>query len=245
MIKTRYLLVFISLFCSKAVFAQSGPPAWGGGADLEDFSFGFSFQYVNGYYKIEKKPGWRAPYFDAETNKNLTDSVNTISSKNSPGFAIGFIARYSITDHLEVRTTPALVFSDRNLSYTYKTPSQDIDKTVAANMIDLPLLLKLKSDRIGNMRAYIMGGVKYSQAIGSQKKDPTDDPLAKLVKNVSGFGSYEAGLGLDIYFEFFKLSPEIRFSNSFGNILVPETHPFSAPINKLSLHNVMFSLYFE
>jgi hypothetical protein len=95
------------------------------------------------------------------------------------------------------------------------------------------------------MRAYIMGGVKYSQAIGSQKKDPTDDPLAKLVKNVSGFGSYEAGLGLDIYFEFFKLSPEIRFSNSFGNILVPETHPFSAPINKLSLHNVMFSLYFE
>lgn len=57
MIKTRYLLVLICLFCSEAVFAQSSPPAWGGGADQEDFSFGFSFQYVNSYYKIDKKPG--------------------------------------------------------------------------------------------------------------------------------------------------------------------------------------------
>jgi hypothetical protein len=66
-----------------------------------------------------------------------------------------------------------------------------------------------------------------------------------MVKNVGGFSSYEAGLGCDIYFEFFKLSPQIKVSNSFGNILVPENHPFSAPISKLSLHTVMFSLFFE
>ena len=53
------------------------------------------------------------------------------------------------------------------------------------------------------------------------------------------------GIGFDLYFEYFKLSPEIKLSNSFGNVLLPETHPFSAPINKLSLHTIMFSLYFE
>jgi len=65
------------------------------------------------------------------------------------------------------------------------------------------------------------------------------------VKNVSGFGSYEAGIGCDIYFEFFKLSPEIKIANSFGNVLVAQNQPFSVPIDKLFLHTIMFSLSFE
>ncbi|MEO6979626.1 MAG: PorT family protein, partial [Mucilaginibacter sp.] len=105
---------------------------------------------------------------------------------------------------------------------------------------------KLKSDRIQDFRAYILGGVKYSLAIGSKKNTDTGlDPLSKLVKNVGGFGSYEAGIGCDIYFEFFKLSPEIKMSNSFGNVLVPENHPYSTPISALGLHTFTFSLIFE
>ncbi len=105
--------------------------------------------------------------------------------------------------------------------------------------------MKLKSDRIGDFRAYILGGVKYTLAIGGKKADADIDPLDKLVKNVGGFGSYEAGLGCDIYFEFFKLSPEIKIANSFGNVLVPENHPYSSPISSLGLHTLTFSLIFE
>ena len=65
------------------------------------------------------------------------------------------------------------------------------------------------------------------------------------LKNATGFGSYEAGLGCDIYFEYFKLSPEIKIANSLGNILVPQAQPFSAPLSKLGLHTIMFSLIFE
>jgi len=227
------------------LFAQV--PAWGGGADQTDLSFGFTFSYVSSYFKIFKKPNWRDPFLDKDNNNQpVTSPLNSISSNNSPGFAVGFITRYRITDHLEVRATPSLVFADRTLSYVYETPSQNTDKSVQTTTVDLPLSLKLKSDRIGDFRAYLLGGVKYSGAIGSKKNsDLGAAPLEKLVKNVGGYSSYEAGLGCDIYFEFFKLSPEIKISNSFGNILVPEDHPFSSPISKLSLHTVMLSLYFE
>jgi outer membrane protein with beta-barrel domain len=243
MSKTRYLIIVLILFGCKSVFAQA--PAWGGGADQQDYSFGFTFQYVNNYFKITKKPDWRKPFYDPVEGKNVTDSLNSIGSPNSPGFAVGFMARYSLTDHVEVRTTPSLIFADRAISYIYATPSQDVTKTVQTTVVDFPLELKLKSDRIQDFRAYLLAGIKYSQAISSKKNPPDIDPLDALVRNTSGYGSYELGLGCDIYFEFFKLSPELKFSNSFGNMLVPENHPFSEPISKLSLHTFTFSLIFE
>ncbi|HEY5325891.1 MAG TPA: outer membrane beta-barrel protein [Mucilaginibacter sp.] len=245
MSKNRYYTLILLLLCGNVLLAQS-PPAWGGGADQNDLSFGFSFAYVGSNFKIIKKPGWRNPYFDPGVNKNITDSLNGIASNPLPGFAIGFITRYRLTDHLEARLTPALVFADRALTYTYPTASEDVTKQIQTTAIDFPLSLKLRSDRINNFRAYILGGVKYSVAIGKGNALAGDiNPLDQIPKNVQGFGSYEAGLGCDIYFEFFKLSPEIKISNSFGNVLVNSNDPYSNPISKLSLHTITFSLIFE
>ncbi len=245
MSKNWYLTLILLLLSSNLLLAQL-PPAWGGGADQTDLSFGFSFSYVSSYFKIIKKPDWRNPYFDPGVNKYITDSVNSISSVPLPGFAIGFVTRYRLTDHIEVRGTPALVFADRGLTYDYATPSQDVTKEIQTTTVDLPLSVKIKSDRINNFRAYIMGGVKYSLAVGKGNIAASDlNPLDQLPKNVQGFGSYDVGMGCDIYFEFFKLSPEIRLSNSFGNVLVPGTNPYSAPLSNLSLHTITFSLIFE
>ena len=78
--KTRYLIIILLLFCGNCLFAQS-VPAWGGGADLKDLSFGFSFSSVNSYYKIDKKPNWRNPYLDpGNNNQPVTGNVKSISS---------------------------------------------------------------------------------------------------------------------------------------------------------------------
>jgi hypothetical protein len=245
MIKTCYVTIVLFLVCSNLLRAQSAP-AWGGGADQNDLSFGFSFGYVNNYYKIVKKPNWRDPYFDPGVNRYITDSLNSINSNYMPGFSVGFLTRYRLTEHLEARVTPSLVFSDRSVTYTYPTAAENVTKQIQTTIVDFPLSLKLKSDRIDNYRAYILGGVKYSKSIGKGNSEPADiDPLQKTIKNVGGYGSYEVGLGFDIYFEFFKLSPEIKLSNSFGNVLVQEDQPFSAPISKLTLHTITFSLIFE
>ena len=243
--KTRYFLIALLLFCGNCLFGQPAPPAWGGGADLNDLSFGFSFHYITSYYKIDKTPGWRNPFKDNAGNQ-ITDSLRSIGSPNELGFAVGFLARYRLTEHLEAKIAPSLNFADRSLIYVFNTPAQNTVKTVQSTVIDMPLLVKLKSDRIGDFRAYLVGGVKYSLAVGVNNKiDAGAALIDKIVKNNTGYGSYEAGIGCDIYFEFFKLSPEIKLSNSFGDILLHENQPYSSPIQKLTLHTLMFSLYFE
>ncbi|RYE03701.1 MAG: PorT family protein, partial [Sphingobacteriaceae bacterium] len=173
----------------------------------------------------------------------------SISSPGTSGFALGFLARYSITDNLEIRTVPTLSFTDRVLNYTYRTQDLAPDKmmTVSTTQAEFPLELKLKSNRIGNFRAYVLGGVKYAYGIGNQGKanEVNLAPLDRKLKNVRNFSSYVAGFGCDIYLEYFKLSPEIKLSNSFGNVLYPENHPYANPLDKLFLHNIMFSLFFE
>jgi hypothetical protein len=244
MIINRYLIVVVLIFSSSLLFAQR-VPAWGGGADQQDLSFGFSFTYVSTDFKIINQPGFRNAFLD-ENGVQVKGPLNSISSKSTPGFGVGFLTRYRITEHLEVRTTPSLIFADRALHYSYVDPSEDVDKKVQTTSVDVPLQLKLKSDRLGDFRAYVVGGLKYTQAIGSKKNaDANLDLSEKLVKNVGGFASYEAGVGCDIYFEFFKLSPEIKISNSLGNVLMRENNPYSAPLSRLGLHTIMFSLIFE
>lgn len=245
MIKRYLTALLVLLCCSSLLRAQQFSPAWGGGADQNDFSAGFSFSYVGSDFKIVKQPNWRAPFYDADAHAYVTDSLTSISSKTTPGFAVGFIARYRITDHLEIRSTPGLIFADRKLRYTFKNTTDPIDKPIQTTTVDFPLSLKLKSDRVGNLRAYLLGGVKFSSSIGGKKDGDNTAPIERIVKNTRSYSSYEAGFGFDIYFEYFKLSPEIKVTNTFGNLLVPENHPFSAPISKLSLHTIMFSLYFE
>jgi len=245
MIKNFYYLIFVLLLCSNCSLAQA--PAWGGGADDNITSFGFIFGYVNSNYIIVKQPNWRAPYFDKGTDKYITDSLTSISSGKLPGFSLGFLTRYSLSDHVEVRFTPTLIFGDREVVYTYTDPAENVTKEVQNTTADFPLSLKLKSDRVGNFRAYITGGLKYTLAIGNSNGNANNNtgPLEKQLTTKEGFASYEAGIGCDIYYEFFKLSPEIKISNSLGNVLVPENQPFSSPISKLFLHALTISLYFE
>ena len=226
---------------------------WGGGIDDERFNWGFSFQYIVSEYKLTKVKDWRKPFFDIDQANYVTDTLTSISSPNSAGFGIGFVVNARITSNVDVRFTPALVFNDRLLNYTYVEPGTFnagnplIQKKVQATMVDFPLGLKVKSDRLMNIRAYMLGGLKYSVDLASGKKSNDDAvaPVNKLIKNQRGFLSYEAGLGFDIYFEYFKMSPEVKLSYSFNDILKHDITPYANPLDKAKLRHFTFSLFFE
>ncbi len=247
----RLLSLLLILSAGTAGFAQQN---WGGGVDSEQLHFGFTFQYVSAEYKIFKNENWRDRY--SENGQTYTEPLRSISSPVSPGFGLGFVSDYKLGDHANLRFTPALVFSDRLLDYEFNAGQMTdryfegntaYQQKVQSTVVDLPMGIKLKSDRRKNFRAYMLGGVKYSLDIVSKKKtDNTDREItARLVTNNRNILSYEAGVGLDLYFEFFKLSPELKLSNSFRSVLKPERHPFSSPLDKLFLRNLQFSLYFE
>ena len=238
------LTILICLFSGLGVMGQEN---WGGGIDDDPLHFGFTFQYISSEYKIIKKANWRDAYPDPEGGPDLKPTLSSISSPTSPGFGLGFVSNLRLGKNADLRFTPALVFSDRFLDYQYEDPEAFKQQKIQSTLMDFPLGIKLKSDRRKNFRAYLLGGAKYSIDIVSKKKTNDVDNILteKFVKNTKNILWYEAGIGFDLYFEFFKLSPELKLSNTFRNVLRPEDHPYSAPLDKLFLRNLQFSLYFE
>ena len=247
-LKLRLLVLF--LFQLSAANAQN----WGGGVDDEKIHFGFTFQYINSLYKVQKKADWRNPFNDPETGLPLTDTLTALYSRSSPGFGVGFVVNGRISNHADIRLTPTLVFSDRLLAYTYAQPTKvnmpfsTIDQKVPTTLAEFPLGIKIKSNRRNNFRAYMLYGAKYAIDISSKKKtnDEGNDYLYKLLKNRKSYLSYEAAFGMDLYFEYFKMSPEIKLSYSLNDILDKSSpNPYNSPVDKLMLRHVTFSLFFE
>lgn len=252
MIKTKTLICFICLLSTAKVFAQGN---YGGGIDEKYFNFGFRFLYVSSEFKIQKTDNWRKNNF--EDGVQVTDSLIGIKGIQNPGFGLGFVSNLSLSSNVDLRFTPTFVLADRVIDYQFKdkaqyeikdamSPDGFTRRTVQSTMFEFPLSIKIKSDRRNNFRAYMIGGMKYGLDISSEKSADKGDALVlKTLKNKKGFLSYEAGIGFDLYLEYFKLSPEIKLSNSIGNVMVRENHPYSNPIDKLFLRNFVFSLYFE
>lgn len=237
------LLLLCMMLCFTAT-AQN----WGGGVDDEPLHFGFTFQYISSEFKILKKEGWRSQYFDEDPLVPPTSQLRSISSSPSPGFGIGFVVNKRLAEHADIRLTPILVFNDRSLSYQYTNANDDNIKKVQTTLVEFPLGIKVKSNRINNYRVYLLAGAKYSTDISSKKKTNNalvTDPKEKFLNNSRNYLSYEGGLGLDLYFEYFKMSPEIKLSYSANNVMVNEPHRYTAPIDKLFLRHVTFSLFFE
>jgi hypothetical protein len=246
--KKIFLLCVIFFFYLNRLIAQEN---WGGGVDGEQLHFGFKFAYLSSEYKIQKIEKWKGPFIDPFNELPMINSpLKSLSSTVIPGFGLGFVADYKLGDNANARFTPGMVFSDAVVNYEFEDPSLSVQKKVVGTVIELPFGIKLKSDRRKNFRAYIIGGAKYTIDIVSKKK--TDDiafaPEAKYLKNLKNTIWYEAGVGFDLYFEFFKMSPEIKFAQSRKSVLKDIDrleNPYTAPINKLFVRNIQFSLFFE
>lgn len=247
----RFLgILGVCLLLSQGIQAQN----WGGGVDDDPIHFGFTFQYLTSEYKILKNENWREPFLD-ENGNDVTNQLNSIYSKGSPGFGIGFVSNLRLNENADFRFTPTLVFNDRRIYYEYAKEGGVssapflTEKKVLGNLVDLPIGFKLKSDRRMNFRAYILAGAKYSIDIVSAKKRNQNDGeglLMQDLKNRKNFFSYEAAFGLDLYFEYFKMSPEIKLSYSMNDLLDNKVrNPYNKPLDKLSLRHVTFSLFFE
>jgi hypothetical protein len=253
MIKIKSFLFLIFTFVAHSTFAQGN---YGGGVDNQNLHFGFGFQYISSEYKIIKNVNWEAPYF--EDGKQVTQGLKSIRSIQNPGFGIGFVSNLYVAPNVDLRFTPVFIFADRIIDYEFndgasydradtESPKGYTRRIVSSTMFEFPVGIKIKSDRRNNFRAYVLAGGKYGIDIAAKKvpEDQGEIAINRLMKNNKTILSYEAGIGFDFYFEFFKLSPEFKFSNSLNSILKREEHPYTSPIDKLFLRNFVFSLYFE
>lgn len=138
----------------------------------------------------------------SSVNENI--SVTTII----PGFSVAAITDLRLNRYLNLRFTPTLMLNQRNLNYADST---------TANLLSvplyLPIYLKYSSERKHNFRPYLIaGGGAWIDWGRNKEKTVLLKPFDALL---------ELGVGCDIYFPFFKLAPELKFSFGLNNMLTP------------------------
>jgi len=207
--------------------------------------FGFTH-----YNTLDDNPSFHAS--DSMPYMNEIDSVHRIIRADIanlvPGFTVGIVSNLRLTENLDLRFIPGLSFGNRKI--VYNLPIHDINdgklevQQARATFLDFPLLIKYKSKRIINHRPYMLGGVALRYDIS---KAATDD-LVQLRKTLF---SIEAGMGWDVYLQFFRLSTEIKYSFGIGNNLSPHLPKFpqyqhyQMAFKKLSSNVITLSFHFE
>ncbi len=178
-------------------------------------------------------------------NFNKIDSLYTVESDGQTGFNLGIIANLRLAENFDLRFVPDLSFSQRNLEYTFYPDGKKtiVIKQIESTLLEFPLELKFKSNRVNNYRVYVIAGAKYSIDMVSQAKvESADKEFVKLKKNDYG---YQVGFGFDFYMERFKFSPEIKMYNGLKNLLVDDPKIFSTSLESLKSKIFLISFTFE
>ncbi len=144
---------------------------------------------------------------------NVTPNDVARVSSLSPGFSVGIISDLRLNRYMNLRFTPTLHFGDRQISY--QAPELK-PITISSIPITLPVYIKYSAERKDNYRPYLIVGGGASYDLGTNKSPSSDNPV---VLNPLDFFT-EFGVGCDIYFSFFKLSPELKYTIGFNPMLV-------------------------
>jgi hypothetical protein len=197
--------------------------------DDRKISYGFSIGIHTSSYQVK--------YSNKFVRPNL-DTLHSIQAVFLPGFSLGFLVNYRFNEFLDLRLMPKAGFYAHKLYYYY-TSAPVQSQLVESTMVELPLLLKYKSVRRGNVRMYMLGGI--TPAFEASGKNDVGNSTAGLAIQKHNL-SLDIGAGFDFYFPFFKFSQEIRFSRGISNMLGDKETKYSDPLSRLNTNTI--SVYF-
>lgn len=175
------------------------------------------------------------------------DTVMTIIPEGGTGFCLGIVSNLHLGENFDLRFLPTLSFGERRLIYSINNKKEneivESHKRVESTFLEFPLLLKFKSDRVGNTRAYIIGGAKPVVDLASQ--DKVDDKGERILKLKRNDINYELGFGFDFYTQYFKFTPEIKYAFGLNNLMVNENNVYTNSVDWLRSRAFYITFQFE
>jgi len=229
---TKYLIVYL-LISLHNVFGQEERPLNNPIYDNQLYHFGFTLGVSQNKLNID--------YSTRFTSNDQTEFTK-ILSKYEPGFNVGIIIDFRMAHNTNLRLNPSFNFTDQKLYYSTDN-SQIIHpkNNTGISNFELPIYLKYRSDRINNGRSYLLLGSKFMLDMGSLEQLTQNQTIKFSKINYS----IDIGVGFDLYFAYFKFSPEIKYSHGLKNILVNQNNIQNDMINMLSTRSILISLTFE
>ena len=155
--------------------------------------------YVNSKEKADIKDFTDGKgYIDENGQQWLAD----VDSYN-PGFSVGLVGEMRISDHLALRSTPAMHFGDKRVVYREAGTGEVYRQSVKSTYMSVPVDVKFSAERYNNYRPYMLAGVNAMYDLTSKRRQAI---------RLNRFDCYlEVGAGCDFYLPFFKFIPELKF----------------------------------
>jgi len=163
----------------------------------------------------------------------------------TPGFSVGVLGELKANDWLSVRIIPTMHFGDKKVVFKEQRSGKVTEQYVKSTYLSVPFDLKISAARFNNYRPYVVTGLA-----------PTVDLTVKkgkelLVKRTDVM--FEVGMGLDLYYPFFKMIPELKFCFGLNNILEnnrtdlkdASLQRYSDALDKAQNSMIVLTLYFE
>ncbi|MFL2625801.1 MAG: porin family protein [Flavobacteriaceae bacterium] len=186
-------------------------------------------------------------------NIDYKTDVEDIQVIKSTGFNVGLIGNVRINDYFDIRLEPGLVISNRTLSYsgTYFEgliyEEKDLERELRSTYIHIPLLVKISTKRVDNIKPFIVGGISTALNLSSNQDNPDDNSqgVFRLIKN-NVF--YELGIGVDIYLTWFKFTPSLRGVFSMKDEHVEDldpNSPWTRNIEQMQTRGVFINFTFQ
>ena len=168
--------------------------------------------------------------------------ISLIESYSSPGYDIKVIGNLKIGDYWDFRLLPGFSFGQMQMMYQNATAAE-VESPMKLDYVygELPFHVRYKSHPYRDMRVYVFGGFKYAFDISSKSRTVNSN------FNVSASDySLEGGIGMQFFFPYFILSPEIKLTKGISNILINNEKSSQAGLLQKALSQMLtFSFHFE
>jgi len=161
------------------------------------------------------------------------------------GFNVGLIGNLKLNNNLDLRLEPGVSFNRRN--FQLLKADQKTIREINATYVHVPLLLKFSADRMHNFKPFVVGGLSSSLNLSSNEKNPDDNSVSQFrMKTLTYY--YEVGIGIDLYFYYFKLSPSLRGVFAINDELVRDADPnsiFTGNVDKMRSRGIFLNFTFQ
>ena len=205
--------------------------------DYRSYHFGFLLSGNTSSFNFTLRPDF-----------TFADSLLSVENKSLSGFNLALLASVNINPTVHVRFIPGLSFQARGLLFRFRADdgtTEPVNVRTESVYLDFPLLIKLRTERIGNFAPYALIGGKLSRDMQSQEDVNQSLQDGYILKLAKGNSSIDIGAGADFFLPFFKFSVEMKTEFGMRNVLVQDDTPFSAAFNQLRTRSFIISFTFE
>lgn len=205
--------------------------------DKPRFHYGFYLGLNRNDFKLDYRPN------------NFTNHPSIIVEP-SIGFNVGLIADYKLHENINLRFEPGLMTNTKKITFNYPiagtTNTQRVRENIGSTFLHIPLILKFSTNRLDNVRPYVLGGFSFDHNFSSNESQQDDNTGGEFRMKTSNF-MYELGIGIDIYLQYFKFSPSIRGIFAINNEIKYDntSSPWTDPINYMGTRGIFLHLAFE